>query len=595
MAAAQTALRAANPVGPPPDQTEQIKWVNCLRANGYPTFPYPQGNQTNFNGTGIDPTSPAFLKGKANQTCGKQIGAPSWWTNGTGPPGDVVVSSAGIGPNGPAPGALPNRSRPVQGPAGPAGRPRCSPVAEPSPRRVAALAAVVGAVVSGVVAGGVAALSAGASPGSPASSPTGGSVATAAVVRTTLTNAVQVGGSIGYSGSYTIPAPSGASTGQLDQAEQAVAQDQQALSADEQTASAAASADRQTTSAAQANVDTAAAALSSDRAKKSKACSGHKASTAACRQDVQKVSQDQTQLTQSRQQLTTAQTSATLDHAQNQGKVGSDTTKLQGDETSLALLQSTAANPGTAYTWLPAVGQVIRQDQRVYSVSNESVPLLYGSIAAYRAFYLGMSNGADVGELTRDLIALGYGAGLSHSNHYSDATAAAVKRWQRARGVAATGEILLGQVVFEPGPIRVTSVTASVGSSIGGGGAGASGASGGGGGTVLTATGTTPIVTVDLDVTQEYLVKPGDAVSIVLPDGTSTVGGHVETVGTVATCAGWRWHRHRWRSGWRDRRSVSRAPPAPAPPAATPTRHQPCRSRSGWTAPRQGPGSTSRR
>ena len=33
-------------------------------------------------------------------------------------------------------------------------------------------------------------------------------------------------------------------------------------------------------------------------------------------------------------------------------------------------------------------------------------------------------------------------------------------------------------------------------------------------------------------------MKPGDAVSIVLPDGTSTVGGHIETVGNVATCAG---------------------------------------------------------
>ena len=52
------------------------------------------------------------------------------------------------------------------------------------------------------------------------------------------------------------------------------------------------------------------------------------------------------------------------------------------------------------------------------------------------------------------------------------------------------------------------------------------------------ATSTTPIVTVDLDVSQEYLVKPGDAVSIVLPDGTSTVGGHIETVGNVATCPG---------------------------------------------------------
>ena len=53
---------------------------------------------------------------------------------------------------------------------------------------------------------------------------------------------------------------------------------------------------------------------------------------------------------------------------------------------------------------------------------------------------------------------------------------------------------------------------------------------------MLTATSTTPIVTVDLDVSQEYLVKPGDAVTVVLPDGTSSVGGHIETVGNVATC-----------------------------------------------------------
>jgi len=43
---------------------------------------------------------------------------------------------------------------------------------------------------------------------------------------------------------------------------------------------------------------------------------------------------------------------------------------------------------------------------------------------------------------------------------------------------------------------------------------------------------------VALDVTQEYLVKPGDVVTVVLPDGTSTVGGHVESVGDVATCPG---------------------------------------------------------
>ena len=63
--------------------------------------------------------------------------------------------------------------------------------------------------------------------------------------------------------------------------------------------------------------------------------------------------------------------------------------------------------------------------------------------------------------------------------------------------------------MFEPGPIRVTSVTASAGAPADGGGGGG-GSVGGGGSTVLTATSTTPIVTVDLGVTQQYLVKPGE-------------------------------------------------------------------------------------
>ena len=39
-------------------------------------------------------------------------------------------------------------------------------------------------------------------------------------------------------------------------------------------------------------------------------------------------------------------------------------------------------------------------------------------------------------------------------------------------------------------------------------------------------------------MTQEYLLTPGDAVSVVLPDGTTTVGGRVQAVGNVATCPG---------------------------------------------------------
>jgi len=262
-------------------------------------------------------------------------------------------------------------------------------MAEFSARQVVVIAAIAGALVGGVVAGGVAVAAGGSDNSMTSPSGDSGQVATAAVVRTNLTSTVQVGGSIGYDGSYTVAAPHG----------------------------------------------------------------------------------------------------------------------------------------GGVYTWLPEPGAVIKQDQPVYSVGDVPVPLLYGSLPAYRQFDVGMSDGADVGQLTRDLIALGYGAGLTPDNHYSKATAAAVQRWQKAVGLQETGEIPLGEAVFEPGPIRVTSVAPAVGTPAGGG-------------IVLTATSTTPIVYVDLDVSEEYLVKPGDAVTVVLPDGTTTVGGRIETVGTVATCPG---------------------------------------------------------
>ena len=51
---------------------------------------------------------------------------------------------------------------------------------------------------------------------------------------------------------------------------------------------------------------------------------------------------------------------------------------------------------------------------------------------------------------------------------------------------------------------------------------------------VLTATSTSPVVTVALDAGQQTEVKKGDKVSVTLPDGTTTPGV-VSSVGTVAT------------------------------------------------------------
>ncbi|MGH3150218.1 MAG: hypothetical protein ACRDOB_05760 [Streptosporangiaceae bacterium] len=94
VAQAANELRAANPVAPPPDQAEYLKYVACMRANGVPNFPYPDGDQTNFNGTGVDPNSPAVVR--VNDLCGKKLGLPTWWINGSEIPGDIEVQTAGV-------------------------------------------------------------------------------------------------------------------------------------------------------------------------------------------------------------------------------------------------------------------------------------------------------------------------------------------------------------------------------------------------------------------------------------------------------------------------------------------------------------------
>jgi hypothetical protein len=77
-----------------------------------------------------------------------------------------------------------------------------------------------------------------------------------------------------------------------------------------------------------------------------------------------------------------------------------------------------------------------------------------------------------------------------------------------------TGTLPLGQAVFLPGAIQVTSL-----------GTGAvPGASATSGSTVLTASSLTPVVTVDLDASLQTEVAVGDTVSVTLPDGSVTPG-----------------------------------------------------------------------
>jgi Putative peptidoglycan binding domain len=177
------------------------------------------------------------------------------------------------------------------------------------------------------------------------------------------------------------------------------------------------------------------------------------------------------------------------------------------------------------YTQLPTLGQVIRQGHALYRVNNSPVALLYGSTPAYRTLSAGVS-GPDVAELNADLVALKYASSSQlrpRSAFFGSATTAAVEKLQAALGVTQNGTLTLGQAVFEPTAVRMTSVSAQPGGSAQPGE------------TVLQGTSTTRQVQVALDASQQTSMAVGNKVSITLPNNQITPGV-VSSVGSVATC-----------------------------------------------------------
>jgi uncharacterized membrane protein YgcG len=174
------------------------------------------------------------------------------------------------------------------------------------------------------------------------------------------------------------------------------------------------------------------------------------------------------------------------------------------------------AGTGTV-TWLPAAGAVIRPGARLFAVDGQDVVLMRGPTPAWRGFGPGMSDGSDVAELQRNLVALGYDPyhAITPGDHYDWATQAAIERWQEAAGRTPwtlDGVITLGQVAFLPGPVRVAALATGAGAAV------ASGTP------VLTATSTTAVVTVALPPAEQSAVTAGQRVTITLPDGGATTG-----------------------------------------------------------------------
>lgn len=170
----------------------------------------------------------------------------------------------------------------------------------------------------------------------------------------------------------------------------------------------------------------------------------------------------------------------------------------------------TGRSQGTV-TALPAQGAVLDRGAVLYEVDARPVVLFLGGLPLYRPVAEGMTDGPDVKLVEENLRDLGFRGFGTPDEEFTAGTAAAIKKWQKGLGVDQTGAIELGDVVVAPGPIRVATLTATLGAEATG--------------PILDYTGTLRSVTADLDSSQQNLAPVGTKVTL-------TIGGK-QVPGTV--------------------------------------------------------------
>ncbi|WOX23894.1 peptidoglycan-binding protein [Streptomyces solicathayae] len=223
-------------------------------------------------------------------------------------------------------------------------------------------------------------------------------------------------------------------------------------------------------------------------------------------------------------------------------------------------------------TWLPETGATVDRGHELLRVDDRPVILMYGSLPMYRALGLtpqepeqgpeqepdaggeqpdtgnGKSpnpsgapapggagtggnggraqtpremRGMDVMQFESNLAALGY-TGFTVDEKFTGGTADAVKRWQKSLGLAQTGTVGVGDVIYSAGRVRIGQPGARLGSAVGE--------------NTLTYTGTARKVTVNASAADASWAVRGAKVTVKLPNG-NPVPGVVASIGKQATTA----------------------------------------------------------
>jgi Putative peptidoglycan binding domain len=200
-----------------------------------------------------------------------------------------------------------------------------------------------------------------------------------------------------------------------------------------------------------------------------------------------------------------------------------ETKKVSGTLSYGDAVLVSAAQTGTL-TWIAPEGATVKRGEPLFKVDERPVVALYGSLPLYRTLRAGVK-GADVKQFEENLSKLG-SSGFTVDDTYTAATAQATRSWQADLGLTKTGAVEPGQLVVTPGAVRIAEHTARVGDQIGG--------DTGGGASVLSYTGMTRLVTVQLEVADRALAAKGRMVTLTVP-GRGPVKGTISQVGTVAT------------------------------------------------------------
>lgn len=162
-------------------------------------------------------------------------------------------------------------------------------------------------------------------------------------------------------------------------------------------------------------------------------------------------------------------------------------------------------------------GRTVTRGQALYELDDKPVTLLYGPVPVFREMKTG-DRGSDVLQLERNLRDLGHGAGLYVDTRYDKDTETAVKRWQKSLNREPTGRVGKGEVVFQPGQVKVVSADAALADQVGPDRP------------VLTVASTRPVVRARLDQTDGPLTAAGTKVEVTLPSGRTAAGRVAGTV-----------------------------------------------------------------